>query len=154
MVFEMTRWVGEDVMANDDLVSLILRHAPLTPQLFVVASRVNKAWRSVCLRDEQLLLKSLARCKYCTKGTVMGLFGLTSAEANRLPRSVSMRRDGGLMYQYDPSQVQRAFALSGGMAGRKMRLAKRAVYETNVAQVYGDDWRNWWDLTSTRMRVV
>ena len=147
-------WVGEDVMANDDLVGLILQHAPLTPQMFVAVSRVSKAWRSVCLRDEQVLMKALSRCKYITKGMVMGLVGLTSAEADRLPHRVGMRRDGGLMYQYDPSQVKRALDVKGGMVGRQARLAKRSVYETNVAQVYGDDWRNWWALPSTRLRVL
>ena len=141
-------------MGNDDLVGLILQYAPLTPQTLVVVSRVSRAWRSVCLRDEQVLLRALSRCKYITKGTVMGLVGLTSAEADRLPRTVSMRRDGGLMYQYDPSQVKRALDVKGGMVGRQARLAKRSVYETNVAQVYGNDWRNWWDLPSTRLRVV
>ena len=141
-------------MGNDDLVRLILQHAPLTPQTFVAVSRVSKTWRSLCLNDQQLLVQSLARCKYITKGTLMGLFGLTSAEANRLPRSVNMRRDGGIMYTYDPSQVQRALTVSGGMSGRQERLAKRAVYEMNVAKVYGDSWRSWWDMPSTRRRVV
>ena len=75
VLFEMKccRWVGEDVMGNDDLVALILQYAPLTPQTFVAVSRVSKAWRSVCLRDEQVLMRALSRCKYITKGTVMGL---------------------------------------------------------------------------------
>lgn len=153
MLFELMRhYEWNDVMGNDDLVRLILQHAPLTPQMFVAVCRVSKAWRNVCLRDEQLLTKSLLQCKFITKATLMGLFGLTSAEANRLPRSVSTRRDGGIMYQYDPLHMKHALKVSGGMNGRRERLAKRAMYEINVAKVYGDNWRSWWDLPSSRVR--
>lgn len=148
-------WVGDIVMANDDLVGLILQHAALTPESFVAVSRVNKAWRRACLRDNRLLLRSLAPRDYLTKAAVMGLLGFTSAEANRLPHTVSVGRDGRLVYQYHPVQVQRALELTGGMAGREMRIAKRAIFEGNVARVYGNKWRSWWDLPSTgiEMRV-
>ena len=39
------------IFENEDLLSLILSHAQLSPREYVWASRVSKAWHDVCLRD-------------------------------------------------------------------------------------------------------
>jgi hypothetical protein len=53
---------------------------------------------------------------HLTKTTMVGLFALTSSEANALPRSVDWRRDGRYTYKYKPvlAQAERAWDVVGG----------------------------------------
>ena len=142
---EMT---GDGVLGNEDLVVKILMELPLQPDMYVKLGRVCKAWRNACRRDECLLMSSIRACEYLTKGMVVGLFGLTNREADRLARETCWRRGGGIMYKYHPVQGQYALDMVGGIEGLNGRLKKRARYERNVASVYGDDWKTW--LTSRK----
>ena len=136
--------MAEDVLGQEDLVHLILQHAQLHPSTFVVASRVCKTWRTVCLRDASLLTKAACECKFMTKAVVMGLFALSSAEANRLPRAVRPRYAGGFMYRYEPTRVTvKALEMVGGMNGMKLRLKKRARDQASIEAAFGEDWRDW-----------
>ena len=151
-VLSIKRHPGEmtvdGVLGNEDLVVKILMELPLQPDMYVKLGRVCKAWRNACRRDECLLMSSIRACEYLTKGMVVGLFGLTSREADRLARETCWRRGGGIMYKYHPVQGQYALDMVGGIEGLNGRLKKRARYERNVASVYGDDWKNW--LTSRK----
>lgn len=134
--------MAEIVLANEDLVHFILQHAHLRPSTFVVASRVCKAWRAACLRDAFLLIKAANECKYMTKQIVMGLFVLSSTEANTLPRTIRQRYGGGVMYRYDPSRVTtEALEMVGGMAGMRTRLKKRARDQVSIEAAFGENWR-------------
>ena len=130
----------EAVLSNDDLVWLILQHAQLRPSTFVVASRVCKAWRAVCLRDASLLLKAVSECNYLTKTIVMGLFALTSGEANQLPRTVQPRMNG-VMYRYAPCVALDALQMAGGAPGVRARLKKRARDQASIERAFGPRWR-------------
>ena len=59
------------IFENEDLLSLILSHAQLSPREYVWASRVSKAWHDVCLRDGELALQA-ARCAHCLMGFGVG----------------------------------------------------------------------------------
>ena len=85
------------MLGNGDLLALVLSLAQLLPHSFVAASRVSKGWRAACCGDEQLLLRSARARAYLTKRDLVGLFALSSAEADRLPRRACSRRDGGVM---------------------------------------------------------
>ena len=136
--------MADAVLGDEDLVHLVLQHAQLRPSTFVLASRVCKTWRAVCLRDASLLSKAACECKFMTKAVVMGLFALSSAEANRLPRTVTPRCAGGFMYRYEPTRVTvEALEIVGGMNGVKSRLKKRARDQASIEAAFGEDWRDW-----------
>ena len=140
----MTCAAGEELFGCIDLVELILTKAQLSPRTFVAVSRVSKAWNAASRRNERLLVGCAANTTL-TKGMLMGLFALSSAEANRLPRSVRTRRDGGVAYQYQPEQAAAALVLVGGVEGRCARLKKRAAYEADMQRALGNRWRcGWW----------
>ena len=137
--------VSEYVLGNEDLLALILAHTELLPAWYVAVSGVNKTWYAVCRRDERLLIKCAKARPYLTKRYLVGLFALTSREANRLPRETCIRRDGGVMYKYEMTVVDGLLVMLGGMEGWRSRLERRATYEKNVAQTFGHDWRKWWE---------
>jgi len=92
-----------EVFGNSDLVALVLRYADLDPVSFVHMGLVNRAWRDPCQGDQDLLLRAAAGWYYMTKRALMGLTGLTSDEANTLPRTLKQRprsRGGGVMWAY------------------------------------------------------
>lgn len=144
----------DQTFENKDLLELILSHAQLIPSSFVAVSRVNKAWHSICHMDERLLLKCATSRPYLTKRDMMGLFVLSSREADRLPRETCIRRDGGVMYKYENECVKGVLAMVGGMPGWRVRLTDRSVRETNVAQTFGKDWRMWWEERACVPRIV
>ena len=134
--------MAEAVLANEDLVHLILRQARLRPSTFVAVSRVCKTWRRVCLRDESLLVKAACECEFMTKTVVMGLFALSNKEANKLPRSVRPRCAGGFMYRYEPHRVtSEALEIVGGADGVRSRLKKRARDQASIEAAFGENWR-------------
>ena len=140
------------VMENEDLVVKILLALPLNPHVYVKAGRVCKLWRSVCRRDESLLMNSIRMCEYLTKGTMIGLFALSSKEASRLSHETSWRRDGGVVYKYNPVSGYDALRIVGGVEGLCYRLSKRARFERSMVGVYGCDWREgWWSNNKRRM---
>ena len=101
-----------------------------------------RAWRAACLRDASLLIKAASECRYMTKQVVMGLFVLSNAEANALPRTVWPRKESGLVYRYEPARViVEALRLAGGVDGMKKRLLKRARYQASVEVAFGENWR-------------
>jgi hypothetical protein len=131
------------VVENDDLLELILHHAELAPREFVWASRVNRAWHRACLRDGELALQAARRASYLTKRALMGLFALTSGEADKLPHATIGRRDGGIMYSYPAVVVDQAWeGVVGGVDAWRSRLAQRACEQRAVEVVFGPDWRD------------
>jgi len=134
--------MAAEVLANEDLVHLILQHSELRPSTFVVASRVCKVWKGVCLRDTSLLVKAATECQFMTKQIVMGLFALSSAEANQLPRTVRPRRTGGVMYRYEPScAAAEALNIVGGVDGVRLRLRTRARDQASIEAAFGEHWK-------------
>ena len=132
--------MAKGVLTNDDLVHLILEHAQLSPSTFVGASRVCKTWRNACMRDASLLIKAASSCKYMTKRIVMGMFALSSAEANTLPRKV-LPIYGGIMYQYDPQVATDAVDKAGGVDGIRRRLKKRSLEQASIEVAFGEHWK-------------
>lgn len=123
-----------EVLGNRDLVARVLRYAELDPVSFVYMGLVNRAWRDACQGDQDLLLRAAAGRYYMTKRALMGLTGLTSDEANTLPRTLKQRprsREGGVMWAYSPIVAPAALAMVGGMEGRRIRLAYRAIASTS-----------------------
>lgn len=130
-----------EVLSNEDLVALILRHARLNPHQFVYAGRVCTTWRAACRADASLLLAAARSRPFLTKGLLVGLFGLSSAEANALPRITCDRRLGGVMHMYDERAIVRALAVVGDLDGWKQRLARRALEQVLLETTLGPDWR-------------
>ena len=121
---------SEEVLCNRDLVVLILRYADLDPVSFVHMGLVNHAWRTACQGDPDLLIRAAAGRPYMTKRALMGLTGLTSTEANTLPREFKQRppsHGGGGMWAYSPVVAHAALAIVGGLECRRLRLAHRAM---------------------------
>ena len=135
----------ESVMGNDDLLAVILSTAPIDPKSFVAIGRVCKQWRAAC-RNEALLLRAASSRTTLSKRQLMGLFALTSAEANRLPREIRWRREGGYMFEYDAQPVAiEALRIVGGEVGWVARLERRAVSQMWLEQSVGVQWheRQW-----------
>ena len=120
----------DEVLCNRDLVALILRYSDLVPVSFVNMGLVNHAWRTACQGDTDLLIRAAAGRPYMTKRAIMGLTGLTSTEANTLPREFKQRptsHGGGGMWAYAPVVAHAALAIVGGVEGRRLQLAHRAM---------------------------
>jgi hypothetical protein len=113
------------VMCNVDLVTIILSHAAVCPTRFAHWRRVSKVWREACGVDETLLMRAARTPKYLTKGTFMGLFGLTSAEADIFERDVCVGRKG-LMYKYSAPAIDAVLPSMCGFGWWAERLARRA----------------------------
>ena len=72
------------------------------------------------------------------------LWILLLLHGHRLP-TVLARRDGGVMFRYEPVQAAAALVLVGGVDGRCARLKRRAAYEACMQQALGTQWRcGWW----------
>ena len=126
---------SDEVLCNSDLVALVLRYADLDPVSFVQMGRVNHAWREACQGDPDLLMRASACRPYMTKRALMGLTGLTSNEANTLPRELKQRshsHGGGGMWTYSHNVAHAALAVVGGMEGRRLRLEHRAMASTST----------------------
>ena len=133
--------MSECVFANEDLVHLILQQAELRPSTFVAVSRVCKGWRAACMRDDSLLMKVVTESAFLTKTVLMGIFALSSAEADKLPRTVCQSRFGGVMYKYPCSVTVDALEMVGGVDGMKLRLKKRALEQASIEAAFGEDWK-------------
>jgi hypothetical protein len=131
----------EDMLCCDDLVGLILRSVTISPTSFVSITRVCKQWREVCLSDASFLLRAVATQRYLTKGVVMGIFGLTSEEANRLPHEVVPRYKGGVQYRYSGAIAIEALHLAGGVLGWQSRLKRRVADQVSIEAAFGREWR-------------
>ena len=113
-------------MRNADLVAAILAHVDLDPWTFVMCGRVARAWRQACRSHISLLSKAARGWPFLTKGVFCGLLGLTSAEADVVPRGMRAHKTG-LMYMYGNSAIDAALDIVGGLGGWEARLAMRAA---------------------------
>jgi hypothetical protein len=126
---------SEEVLGNRDLVALVLRYADLDPVSFVQMGLVNHAWREACQGDTDLILRAAAGRPYMTKRALMGLIGLTSGEANTLPRESKPRsrtNGGGWLWAYSPAVAPAALLAVGGIEGRRLRLSHRAMEQSSL----------------------
>ena len=112
-------------MCNVDLVAIVLSHAEVCPRRFAHWRRVSTVWREACGLNEALLMQAARSPKYLTKGAFMGLFGLTSAEADAFERVVCMSRKG-LMYKYSADAVDAALPAISGFEWWAERISRRA----------------------------
>ena len=115
------------VFEDQDLVACILAHANLDPFEFVAATRVSKAWHAACHADDTLMLAAARKPDFLTKRTLMGLFGLHWHEADKLPRGMRARRNGGWLWMYRSAAIEQAMPIVGGVEGWCLRIAKRAA---------------------------
>lgn len=130
------------VLENTDLLSLILASGKLSPASFVAASRVSRAWHGVCMCDGSLALQAARGAQYLTKRLIMGLLAINSEEANRLPRQVRNRYQGGFMYLYPAAAVEEAWGeMVGGHEEWRVRIAQRAREQRGIEEVFGPHWR-------------
>lgn len=127
------------VFENQDLLACILGHAKLDPFEFVAAGRVAKAWHDACMVDDTLLLAAARKPDFLTKRTLIGLFGLHWHEADRLPRGMQARRNGGYLWMYSNAAISSVMPIVGGVEGWRLRIAKRTVGERSV---YGRGWQS------------
>jgi hypothetical protein len=131
---------SDAVLCNSDLVAIVLRYADLDPVSFVQMGLVNHAWREACQGDSGLLMRAAACRPYMTKRALMGLTGLTSNEANTLPRELKQRvhsHGGGVMWTYSHDVAHAALVVVGGMEGRRLRLEHRAMAPTSTWRSMG-----------------
>ena len=131
----------DTVLESPDLLAMILSQACVSPASFVAFGRVCKLWRGVCHTDERILLAAAHSQAFLTKGVLVGLFALSSAEADNLPREVRTRKGGGMMYMYSAGAVSVALPLVGGLTGWVQRLLQRAIQQASIKQTFGPRWR-------------
>ena len=124
-------------LLSDDLIRFIFEHARLTPNDLVSVSRVCHQWRLICHDDARTLVLNAAP-QVMTKTVLMGLFALTSAEADTIPRTVYTRRDGSYYYLYE-NVSERAWGIGG--QDRSDRLVRRSAYESGLERALGSDWK-------------
>ena len=127
------------VFENDDLLTLILAGTALTPAELVAVGRVSEQWRRAVHASAPALVRA-ATPPVMTKTVLMGLYGLSSGEADTLPRSVRYRRDGGCIYLYS-DVAEGAWTLVGGAGEWRARLARRSAYQASVERSFGPEWR-------------
>ena len=117
----------ELIMCNVDLVALVLSHAVVCLRRFAHWRCVSRVWKEACDVDESLLMRAAHAPEYLTKGTFMGLFGLTSAEADAFERTVCVGRKG-LMYRYTAPAIDSVLpAICGFDQWWEVRLARQAA---------------------------
>ena len=103
---------NDQVMCSIDLVAIVLSHAVVCPRQLARWRRVSSVWREACGVDETLLMRAARSPRFLTKGTFMGLFGLTSAEADVFEREVCTNRHG-LMYKYTADAIDAVLPRNG-----------------------------------------
>ena len=121
------RTLNDQVMCSVDLVAIVLSHAEVCPRQFARWRRVSRVWREACGVDETLLMRAARSPQYLTKGTFMGLFGLTSAEAGAFERDVCTNRYG-LMFKYTAPAIDAVLPAIGGFTWWAARLARQAEW--------------------------
>jgi hypothetical protein len=134
-----TSGAARAVLENDDLLAWILSHTDATG--FVTAGRVARQWRAVCHRDASLVIAA-ARTSFLTKRVLVGLLGLSSTEADALPRQTLARRGGGVMHVYPSEVVDRAWLVVGGAEAWRARLVGRAGFQWEIERAFGSKWRS------------
>ena len=129
------------VLGDPDLVSIVLSKVDLDPVALTCMGLVSKAWRVACRAGPGLLLSAASTPRYLTKTVFMGLFGLTSAEADALPRTELVRPQGRVVFMYSKPAIEAALPAIGGIEAWARRLAARAQNQALIEQTYGSDWR-------------
>jgi hypothetical protein len=125
---------SDTVFGCTDLVTKILELARLSPVEFVWCGRVCRMWRAVCHTDDHLLFGVALGQDFLTKRALMGMFALSPAEADKLPRGVCARVPTGFMYMYSEAAVRAALPLVGGLAGWRRRVEGRGRTERPISQ--------------------
>ena len=126
------------ILGNDDLLLHIFTLARLTPVELVAVERVCRQWRRVYHENAESLVPAAA--PVVTKSVLMGLFALSSGEADSLPREVKRRRDGGVMYLYTHVGAD-AWGVVGDAREWEARLARRSQYQASIERAFGSEWR-------------
>ena len=88
----------ESVLSNPDLLACILSRVGVST--LVGARAVCRLWRETCTQNEQLLLAVASYAGSLLKREFMGLFRLSSIEADAYPRQRRARARGGHYYLY------------------------------------------------------
>ena len=127
------------VLGNDDLLLHILTLARLAPVELVAVERVCQQWRRVYHANAESLLPP-ATPAVVTKTVLMGMYRLSSCEADSLPRMMRRRRDGGVMYLYT-HVAEQAWGVVGGAHEWEARLARRSAYQASIERAFGSEWR-------------
>ena len=131
----------ELVVGNDDLLTAIFELARLTPAELVAVGRVCHQWRRVVHANAQSLVRA-ATPPVMTKSVLMGLYALTSGEADGLPHDVRVRKGGGYMCLYSRLVVaDAAWGMVGSALEWEGRLMRRRKYQAALERTLGPDWR-------------
>ena len=122
---------AQAVLESEDVLSIV--HKYIEPEAAVAVARVSRdvrsAQRAVLRADPTLLGRIANNAGGLTKGRLMGWFGLSSKEADALPRAQYVRRGGGGFYYLykEPAfeQAQQMFKMPAGVAAWEARLHAR-----------------------------
>ena len=91
----------ESVLSNPDLLACILGHVGhVGVATFVGARAVCRLWRQTCTANKQLLLAVASYAGALLKREFVGLFRLSSIEADAYPRQRRVRARGGYYFLY------------------------------------------------------
>jgi hypothetical protein len=127
------------ILNNEDLLLRIFELGCLTPIELVALERVCVQWRRVYHTNARALVHA-ATPSVVTKTVLMGLYALSSSEANILPHVVRARKGGGAMRLYT-GVGEGAWALVGDEKAWEARLARRQASQLSVERAFGAEWR-------------
>ena len=127
------------VIGNDDLLLTIFELARFTPVELVALERVCRQWRRVYHANARTLVQA-ATPPVVTKTVLMGLYALSSSEANALPHVERAHKGGGCMRLYS-SVSEDAWVVVGDERTWAARLARRSAYQASIERAFGPDWR-------------
>ena len=127
------------VINNDDLLLSIFELGGFSPIELVALERVCVQWRRVYHANARGLVQS-ATPSVVTKTILMGLYALSSSEANILPHVVRARQGGGFMRLYT-GVGESAWTLVGNEIAWEARLARRGASQVTVERAFGAEWR-------------
>lgn len=134
---EMQSTAAREVLGNADIVALVLEHAQLSPTCLAVHSRVCSAWRRACRTEERLLLRAALARSFLSKHDFMGLFALSSAEADTFPHGVRARNPSGFVFMYKEAAVRSVLPSTGGMIEWRRRVERRWEEPPRSERQYG-----------------
>ena len=129
----------ERVVGNDDLLLIIFELARFAPVELVAVERVCRQWRRVYHANARALVQA-ATPPVVTKTVLMGLYALSSSEANALPHIERARKGGGCMRLYSSVSAD-AWLLVGDEHEWRSRLARRSAYQASIERAFGPEWR-------------
>ena len=127
---------GERVLHTPDLVEAILSQLDMDLETFAGVGRVCRAWRSVCLSSHSIVIKAAAHPRLHAGHVCEWIFALSIRDAKRFATIRDPNPEGSA-----ESFFASVLAQTGGMVGRKERLAERARSQASIERTYGPDWR-------------